>query len=528
MRDFQLPGRSTVHALDAMAATSQPAATLAAIETLRRGGNAVDAAITAVAVLCVVEPQSTGLGGGSFALYAPGGGDEIVAVNGSGRAPAAATPEWYLDRGIDRIALQSPHAVTVPGAVDAWARLLADHGTMGFDEVLAPAIGYAEEGYVVHPRVARDWARNADKLKADPTAAAVYLPGGRAPRAGEVQRQPMLAETLRTIAREGRDGFYTGRVAEDIVSYLRGLGGLHSLEDFAAQESEVVRPIVSQYRGYDVYQPPPNGPGVTVLMMLNVLEGFDLSALDALGVERLHLEAEAARLAYNAREEYVGDPRQVEVPLEKLLSKDFAAEMRAKISLAGAMDLAANVPPAHPSTVYLSVVDRERNAISLIASLAFAFGSGLVSPNTGVTLQNRGVGFRLEPGHPNCIAPGKRPLDTNIPAMVAREGRVVMPFGVMGGQFQPMGQSHVLSNIVDFAMDPQAAIDCPRGFHYEGVYQLEKGIGEKVAAGLEKLGHRVARAEHPLGGGQAIWIDGQRGVLAGASDPRKDGCALGT
>ena len=527
MRDFHFPGRSTVHALGGMAATSQPAATLAAIEVLRRGGNAVDAAIAANAVLCVVEPQSTGIGGGCFALYAPGGSAEIVAINGSGRAPAAAAPEWFLDQGIDRIALQSPHAVTVPGAVDAWARLLADYGTKGFDEVFRAAITLAEEGFVVHPRTAHDWAANAGKLKADPTAARVYLPGGRAPRAGEVHRQPMLAETLKTIAKEGRDGFYTGRVAEDIVNYLRSLGGLHTLDDFAAQETEVVTPIKTSYRGFDVYQCPPNGPGVTVLMMLNVLEGFELAGLEPLGVERLHLEAEATRLSYNAREENMGDPHHVAVPLEKLLSAEFAAEMRGKISRDKAMDLTRIPPPAHPSTVCLSVVDRNRNAISIINSLAFAFGSGLVSPNTGVTLQNRGVGFRIEPGHPNCIAPGKRPLDTNIPGMMAKDGRAVMPYGVMGGQFQPVGQCHVLTNILDFGMDLQEAIDCARSFHYDGRLQLEKGISDQVAAGLARLGHEVTRTQVPLGGGQAIWIDWEGGVLTGGSDPRKDGCALG-
>ncbi len=526
MRDFQSPGRSAVRALNGMASTSHPLATQAALEILKAGGNAVDAAIAASAVLCVVEPQSTGIGGDCFALFAPQGSADVIAVNGSGRAPARATANWYLEREIERLPLFHSHAVTVPGAVDAWATLLERFGTMDLGRVLGAAIGFADEGYVVHERVARDWQGAAEKLARDDNAAGIFLPGGKAPKVGDVHRQPELAATLRIIAAEGRDGFYRGAVAEDIVSYLNSLDGLHALEDFAGQETEVLDPISTSYRGHQVFVVPPNNPGLTALLMLNILEAFSFAGLDPLSTERFHLEAEATRLAFNVRETYLGDPRQAEVPVENLLSKDFAQVLSREVNRQRAMALEAIRSPGHPDTIYLSVVDKDRNAISFINSTFHAFGSGLCSP-TGVVLQNRGSGFRIEPGHPNCIAPGKRPLHTIMPGMLAREGRVVMPYGVMGGHFQPVGQVHVLTNMLDFGMDPQAALDCPRGFHFNGEYGLESGVPEATASGLTELGHTVGRVASPHGGGQAIWIDWQQGTLTAGSDPRKDGCAIG-
>lgn len=527
MRDFQAPGRSTVHAFNGMCATSHPLATLAAVDRLRAGGTAADAAIAAAAVLGVVEPQSTGIGGDCFVLYAPRGGDRIVAYNGSGRAPNAATPEWYLERGMSAIPLTGPHSVTVPGAVDAWARLAADHGRCGLDELLQPAIACAADGYIVAPRIARDWAGNLPKLQKGTNTPEYLLPGGAAPKTGDVIRQPALAETLRTIARRGRDGFYTGAVAEDIVATLRAVGGLHTVDDFAAQETEVTTPIRTSYRGHEVWQCPPNGPGVTMLLMLNILGGFDLAKYAPLSVERLHLEAEATRFAFQAREANLGDPRFVRIDVDRLLSNEFAAEIRGKIRLDRVADLPVVRPPAHPSTVYVSAVDRDRNVCSFINSVAYAFGSAVVSNKTGVLLQNRGAGFRVEPGHPNCIAPSKRPLHTIIPSLMTKGGRVVMGFGVMGGQYQPVGQVHLATNILDYGMDVQEAIDLPRGLHYEGVYQLESGIPEQTARGLAALGHEIVRHPDPHGGAQAIWIDWDKGTLTGGSDPRKDGCALG-
>jgi gamma-glutamyltranspeptidase/glutathione hydrolase len=528
MRDFHFPGRSTAHGVNGVAATSHPAATLAAIDILRAGGNAVDAAIAASATLCVVEPQSTGIGGDCFAVYAPGGDmSESVSVNGSGAAPATADVDWFVDQGMSHISVNSVHSVTVPGAIDAWDQLLRDHGTMSFDQVFKTAIDYAEDGYVVSPRVSRDWAGQAERLANDANATKVYMPDGRPPARGEIHRNPWLAETLRTVAAEGRDGFYTGRVAEDIVSYLNSLGGLHALDDLASHETEISAPIQSSYRDYAVSTVAPNNSGITTLMMLNILEGFDLASLDPHGAARLHLLSEATRLAYNARETYVADPRHVDVPMDKMLSKEFAEEMRAKIDPVKAMELDYIRPPGHPDTIYLSVVDKDRNAISFINSVFYPFGSALVTPNTGISLQNRGAGFRIQPGHPNCIAPGKRPLHTITPGMLSKDGRCVMPYGVMGGQYQPVGQSQVVTNVVDFGMDPQEALDMPRSFHFDETCQLERGVSDQVEQDLQALGHATSRIDAPHGGGQAIWIDWDKGTLMGGSDPRKDGIALG-
>lgn len=528
MRDFQRPGRSTAHAGEAMAATSHPLATLTAIETMRAGGNAMDAAVAAVSVLCVVEPGMTGLGGDCFVLYAKDGKDKVIAFNGSGRAPQAASADALKARGVDHIEEHGVHSVTVPGCVEAWERLIADHGTKELGALLQPAIKAAEEGFIVTPRVAHDWAGQAAKLARDANAKATFLPEGRAPTTGERFRNPRLAQTLRRVAKEGAKGFYTGPVAEDIVNYLRSIGGLHTMDDFARTEGEYIAPIATDYRGYTVHECPPNGSGITTLLMLNILEGYALSKLDAAGVERLHLEVEASRLAFADRDAYVGDPRFVDVPVDRLLSRKHAADQRRHIRPDRAMNGIKPVPlPEHNDTTYLCVVDRDRNAVSFINSVFDGFGCGKASPNTGVILQNRGSSFKVDDTHPNGIAGGKRPMHTIIPAMVTRAGRAVMPFGVMGGHFQPVGQTHVLTNMLDFGMDPQAAIDFPRAHYREGAVKLEKGYDAAVAEGLRKLGHKTEAAPSPYGGGQAIWIDEKTGDLVGGSEPRKDGMALG-
>ena len=526
MRDLQLPGRSVVHSRHGAAATSQPLSTLAALDILRQGGNAVDAAIAACAVQGVVEPMSTGIGGDCFALlWKPG--QAVIGLNGSGHAPAALTAEGLLAEGHREIDLHSPHAVTVPGAVDAWATLSRDHGRLSLSQVLQPAIRYAEEGFAVMPRCALDWSRNTAKLQADANAARHYLPAGRAPRAGEVMRLPELAKTLRTIARDGRDGFYAGRIADDLVKYLNALGGKHSLADFAEQRAFYVEPITASYRGVDVVQIPPSGQGITALLMLNILAGFDLAKYDPVGVERFHLEAEATRLAYQARDTYVADPAFADVPVEKLLSAAFADELRDRIDLRRIMaPVGPAVGPIYRDTIYLTVVDADRNVCSFINSIYFPFGSGLVTP-TSIVLQNRGAGFRVAPGHPNCVAPRKRPLHTIIPGMAMKQGRPWLSYGVMGGSYQPVGHVHVLTNMIDYGMDVQEALDCARCFHIGGGIDAERGVSEVVVQGLRALGHRVVRPEMPWGGGQAIELDWQNGTLAAGFDPRKDGCALG-
>jgi gamma-glutamyltranspeptidase / glutathione hydrolase len=526
MRDFALPGRSVAYGESGMAATSHPAATLAALDVLRAGGNAVDAAVAAVAVQCVVEPAMTGIGGDCFVLLAPAGGG-VVALNGSGRAPAATSAARLQEHGVSDLDA-SAHCVTVPGAVDAWARLLEAYGTRGLDELLQPAIGYAEEGFVVTPRVADDWAHAGERLLRSAAGRVFYLPDDRAPVAGQRVRLPALANTLGRIAARGPDAFYRGELAARMVAFLNQAGGWHSEEDFAAAAGEFVLPISTTYRGLEVYQCPPNGQGVIALLMLNILAGCELAGLDPNGALRLHLLAEATRLAYRDRDACLADPARAEVPVERLLDPGYAAELRRLIDPERA--LRALPPPLvadHADTVYLTVVDRDRTAVSFINSVFESFGSGLVCPETGVLFHNRGMCFSLDPRHPNAIAPGKRPMHTIIPALAMEDGRPAIAFGVMGGHYQPVGHAQVLTGMLDFGLDPQEALDAPRSFAYGGELQVESGVPAATAEDLVRRGHRVVPRARPLGGGQMIVIDHQRGVLRGGSDPRKDGLALG-
>ncbi len=528
MRDFQLPGRSTAYAQNGMAATSHPMATLTALDVLRAGGNAVDAAIAAVAVQCVVDPHMTGIGGDCFALFSPASGG-VMAINGSGRAPGGISADALLGGGITSLAPARgvAHCVTVPGAVAAWGLIAGKFGTKGLDELLRPAIACAEGGFVVTPRVAYDWAANAERLGFSPGGAAFYLPGGSAPAAGRVLRLPALARTLKRIAEKGPAGFYEGEVAERMVATLKGFGGFHEMADFASATAEQVEPIHTRYRDVQVYECPPNGQGVIALLMMNILEGFDPSKMEPLGALRFHLQAEATRLAFAERDRLLADPTFAEVPTAKLLDKAFAAELRERIDLERASSAKVPSDESGKDTVYVTVVDRDLNAVSFINSLYDAFGSGLVCQDTGVVFHSRGRSFRLAEGHPNRLMPGKRPMHTIIPAMAFRGGEMWMSFGVKGGDYQPVGHTHVIGNMVDFGMDPQEAIDAARIMAYPGDVEVERGVTAAARAGLEARGHRVVEASSPWGGGQAIVVDRQRGVLIGGSDPRKDGLALG-
>ncbi len=528
MRNFELPGRSLVMARNGMAATSHPASTLAAINVLQAGGNAMDAAIAACAVQGVVEPGSTGIGGDCFALYARGGRDDVLAFNGSGRAPAAATPAALAQVGVTEWTRHSAHVVTVPGAVDAWATLAADHGTRPLGELLQPAIALAEQGFAVAPRCAADWAANAALLRQDPEAARIYLPGGQAPAAGDVHHLRELAATLRAIAAGGREAFYQGTLAEGMVGFLQARGGLHTAADFAACRGEYATPIRTRFRGVDILECPPNGQGVIALLIMNILSGFPADG-DPTSPERLHLEIEATRLAYAARDAWLGDPLHGPVDVQRLLSMEFAQELRARIDpgqAAPRVDMPE--PAAHKDTVYICVVDKERNCASFINSIFQPFGSGLVAPG-GVLLHNRGQSFSLQPGHANTIAGRKRPLHTIIPGMAVQDGRVRMPFGVMGGHYQAMGHAHLVAKVFDYGLDPQTAIDLPRVFPVPGTRQVEAEatLPEATRAALARMGHALIKPGMAIGGAQAILIDWERGVLHGGSDPRKDGCALG-
>ncbi len=529
MRNFEKPTRSVAVSRHAMAATSHPSATLTALQIMEAGGNAMDAAIAACAVQCVVEPGSTGIGGDCFALYAPGGSDRVVAFNGSGRTPAALTADWFTDRGLAEVPRRSPAAVTIPGAIDAWTRLHADHGHLPFAEVLAPAIRFAEDGYAITPRVHRDWFLEQDLLAGDANAALIFLPGGRAPRIGEVHRQRELAETLKRIAAEGRDAFYEGPVAEDMVSYLNALGGLHTLQDFAAARGDYVTPVTTEFQGYTIHECPPNGQGIIALLILNILSRFEAEG-DPQSPDRLHLEIEATRLAYAARDAWIADPDKAEVPVDEILSDALADRLAAMIDLEKALtDLPPFEMPLHRDTVYISVVDRDRNAVSFINSIFDSFGTGLVSPRTGVLLHNRGQSFSLGSGHPNRVGPSKRPLHTIIPGMVTRNGRVEMPFGVMGGYYQALGHAHLISMVLGFGMDLQEAIDMPRVMPTsDGTkVEAEQTLDGATRAELERRGFSFSPSPDPIGGAQAIRIDWENGTLTGASESRKDGIALG-
>ena len=511
------------------AATAHPLATLVAIDTLRAGGNAVDAAIAAVAVLGVIEPGATGIGGDCFALIAPKGRDKVIAYNGAGRAPRAADAEWFLDRGIGRIAPDSIHAVTVPGAIEAWCRLANDHGKLGIDRLLQPAIRLAADGFIVAQRVAADWQRAFAKLRADPGSRAGLLLKGKAPKAGDRFAMPALAKALKAIARDGADTFYRGWIADDIVRRLRAEGSLHTLEDFARHRGDYADPIATGYRGARVWECPPPGQGLTALMMLNLLGALPHTQ-DPMSADRFHFQIEAGKLAYAERNRHLADPQHVDVPVKRLLSAAHAKRLAASINRNHAMtELPDSLLPSHPDTTYLTVVDEDRTAVSFINSIYYSFGSGRLAPKSGVLLQNRGACFVVEPGHPNCIAPAKRSMHTIIPAMATKGGRPIVSFGVMGGQYQPVGQAHVLSNMLDYGMDPQAALDCPRLFFDEGVVGVESGIPAGLRRDLKRRGHRIAQlpVNEPLGGGQVIAIDWKRGVLIAGSEPRKDGAALG-
>jgi len=524
-RDFHRPGRSPAYATQGMVATSHPLASLAGVEILRAGGTAADAAVAVIAMAGVLEPAMSGIGGDCFCLVAKPG-QPVWGYNGSGRAGAAMRAEALIEQGLTEIAPTSVHSVTVPGAIEAWDTILKTHGRFGFDRVLLPAITAAEQGVAVTPRVAFDWARNKDKLANSPGATAHFLPQGDAPTVGEIVKFPALAKTLWTIAEHGPRAFYEGEIADDMIATLNAMGGVLTAEDFASHRGEVVTPLTSHYRGLDIVELPPNGQGMIALILLNILERFQLADLDPTGADRYHLTTEAARLAYAVRNTHLADPAFMTQPVPSLLDRSFAAQLAALIDRSKRSDF-PKAPKPQGSTVLACIVDRDRTAVTIINSLFSSFGSGIATEKTGILLHHRGSGFNLTPNHPNCIGPSKRPMHTIIPAMAMRDDKVEMAFGVMGGAFQAMGHALFISNVVDYGMDVQAAIDLPRIFFEGDKVTLENGIDDAVLADLQRRGHDATRVVVPHGGGQAIQIDWERGVLIGGSDPRKDGCALG-
>lgn len=533
--------RSVVSAPTAMVATSQPLAVQVGIDILKQGGSAVDAAIAVNAALGLVEPMSCGIGGDLFAIVWDANEERLVGLNGSGRSPYSLTREVFAEKGLDRIPLRGPLSWSVPGCVDGWYALHDRFGRLAMGDLLSPTMKYALEGFPVTPVIASYWERAKDVLSGDPGAAEAYLPDGRTPVAGEVFRNPDLAHVLQVICEKGKDAFYRGQIAEEIVSASRTLGGFFAPEDFADHKSTWVEPVFVPYRGYDVWELPPNTQGIAVLEMLRILEGFNLGELGHNSVEILHLLVEAKKLAYEDRARFYADPDFYTVPLDVLLSAEYATKQRKRIDPDRA---ASEFPPEDPQlhegdTVYLTVVDGDRNAVSFIQSLYYGFGSGIVSQGLGFALQNRGALFSLDPMHANTLEPHKRPFNTIIPGFVTKNGQPVFSFGVMGGDQQPQGQVQVLVNLIDFGMDAQQAGDVLRFSHDGsstptgtrmcdgGIVYLEPGVDETIVEGLRQKGHRVEYREGGFGGYQGIWIDPRTNMLFGGSEPRKDGCAIG-
>jgi gamma-glutamyltranspeptidase/glutathione hydrolase len=529
--------RSPVYSRNGIVATSQPLATAAGVEILAKGGNAADAAVAAGAALNVTEPTSTGIGGDMFALFYSAETRRVTALNGSGRAPSALTLDRLKKEGFSTgLPPFHAHTVTVPGACAGWFDLIEKHGTLGMPDILAPAIRLARDGFPVSPITSHAWQRGAQlQLASAPNGYELTI-DGRGPNAGEIFRNPHLARTFEMVARAGRSAFYQGEIAAAIVGVIKDAGGCMSREDLASHESTWEDPISVTYRGLRVYECPPNGQGITALLALNILEGFDLSVLDILSAERMHLLIEALRLAFADARWYVADPKFSKIPIDGLLSKEYANELRSLIDHQHAtVDPKRGAPVASSGTVYLSVVDQFGNACSFINSNYWGFGTGIVPQGYGFTLQNRGHNFSLDHHHPNALEPRKRPYHTIIPAMVTREdGSLFASYGVMGGFMQPQGHVQVLSALVDAGLDPQSALDLPR-FCIDvessgGRVALEEGMPSDVVSGLEKMGHpvySVGGSERSLfGRGQVILRDAETGVLVAGSDPRADGCAM--
>ena len=526
MRNFELPGRSPVYAENGMAATSHPLASSAALSVLKEGGNAVDAAIAASAVLAVVEPQMTGIGGDCFAMVKTADG-ELTGINGSGRSAANANGQWYRNNGFTEIPLLSAHSVTVPGSLKAWDELHKKFGSLSFERLFKEAIDYAKNGYRVSPRVAFDWQVSADVLRHDKAASDLFLPGGNIPKIGQKLCNPNLAKTLSTIAKQGVTAFYEGPIAADIEAAIQTQGGFLSQADLAAAGCEWVQPVSSEYCGFDVSELPPNGQGIVALIMMNLLRLLNTDGLPADSAERYHLELEAGRVAYAVRDATVADPAFMQISTEELISLDFAKKLVGQINPQQRNPHITLPPLPNADTVYLTVADCDGTMVSFINSIYCTFGSGIVAPQSGVLLQNRGACFSVAEDHPNEINPSKRPMHTIIPAM-AKSSQKDIAFGVMGGAYQPMGHLHVFSNLARYGFEPQAALDHPRVFWGEdGVIEVESGISARVKQGLVDRGHLIRPSTSPIGGGQMIVRDHSLGAYIGGSDPRKDGLALG-
>jgi gamma-glutamyltranspeptidase/glutathione hydrolase len=524
-----------------MVATSHPLASQVGLDVLKKGGNAVDAAIATNAALGLMEPMSCGVGGDLYALVWDAKTQKLYGLNASGRSPYSVTRDFFARQGLKEIPATGPLSWSVPGCVDGWEQLRRRFGTMPLADLLEPSIRYAEDGVPVPEVIAGSWRNHEAELADAPDAARTYLPGGHAPRAGDVFRNPGLARSYRDLGAGGRDAFYKGRIAQEIVAFSDKNGGLFTLRDFEEHTSTWVDPVSTTYRGHEVWEIPPPGQGIAVLQMLNLLEGYDLCLMGPESSEYWHLFVEAKKLAYADRARYYADPAFANVPTAELISKAYAQRRRGLIDPDKALTNGEAGDPrlGKSDTVYLCVVDKDRNCASLIQSNYQPFGSGLVPGDLGFVLQNRGTLFALDADHANRLEPHKRPFHTIIPSLVTKDGKPWLVFGVMGGDMQPQGQVEVLCNIIDFGMNVQEASEAPRLEHFGsatptgrradggGYVAAERGIRESIVDGLKRRGHQVVRSGTNGGGYQAILIDPRTNALQGGSEARKDGCAVG-
>jgi gamma-glutamyltranspeptidase / glutathione hydrolase len=524
-RKFHKAGRSVVLSNKAMVASSHPTASYVGLDILRNGGNAVDAAIAMNAVLCVAEPHMTGVGGDCFVMISPDGSSNIKALNGSGKSSSKASAENLRKKNVFLINPQMPDAITIPGAVAAWKLLHNQCGFMPWKELFRPAIKYAQNGIIVHERVALDWSKNIQKLLLDSDTSNLFLKDGKAFQFMDNFKNENLSQTFSIIAQEGHDGFYHGLVAEDMVEKLKSIGGHHTLQDFGNANAEWVEPISSNYRNIRVHECPPNGQGLVVLIILSILEKFDFKKLSK--TDYMHVFCEATKIGYFLRDQYLADPENNKLSVDLFLKSKMVDEYASSIDMNRAKIYSLSDFPDHPDTIYLTVRDKNGMVISFINSLFDAFGSGITAPKSGVLFHSRGRAFSAIEGHPNELNPNKRPVHTIIPAIISKDNKLIGSFGVMGGQYQAAGQAYVLSQMIDFGLNPQLALNYPRIFPNNNILDIENDFDSDVINELKFKGHQINYPAPPIGGGQIILIDEERNALIGASDWRKDGLAIG-
>ena len=527
MRNFYHAGRSTVYATNYAVATSHPLSSSTAMDILSRGGTAIDAAISAAAVLSVVEPTETGLGGDCFALIAPKGRMPPIAFNGSGFSPININLNYFIDKKIKNIKSDSVHAVTVPGALDAWVKLHSRFGNLEFNSLLQPAINYAENGFVIHDRVHGAWKYANEKLKKDKNANEIFLPNDKVPKIGQKFFNIPLANTLKKICKYGRDEFYSGETSEKIIKYLKNLGSFHTADDFASYSGEYVNPINDTYRDIEIFQLPPNTQGIIALIMLKILEKFKLTDFDFFDLRRVHIGIESSKLSYMIRNKYLGGDTNSQSLINILNDDKIITELSEAINIDTCIEPNFKIKLNNSNTIYLTIVDKDLNCVSFINSLYESFGSGICPTDTGILLQNRGKSFVLNREHPNCLGPRKRPAHTIMPGMLGKNNMVNLSYGVMGGDYQPMGHAQIISAIYDHNMDLQDACNLPRYYWNNNKILVEKNLNISLINKLMELGHNIQYDDQPIGGAQLIGIDWEKGVLSAASDPRKDGLALG-